>query len=254
VYLLRRKPEQSLESFHRHWLGEHAPLVASHQTALRIVKYVQVHRLEDAMAARAAQARGGGMEPPYDGAAELWWESEEDLAAAMQTSQGRAAFAQLVEDETRFIDLPQSPIWLAHEYPQVNPTPENIVARPLSGIVKLHFPLRHLPRLSLEEAQRYWRVQHGPLIRRQATAAGLLCYRQVHRYETPLEAALRRARGTVAEAYTGHAEAWFDRSVSRSGDEARVAARRAVEDERNFIDFPRSNIWLGKEHVIVDHL
>jgi uncharacterized protein (TIGR02118 family) len=254
VYLLRRKPDQTLQSFQQYWREQHAPLVAGFQSSLRILKYVQVHRVVDAMEERASAARGGSMEGAYDGAAELWWESEDDLLAANRTPEGRAAGAELVADEARFIDLAQSPLWLAHEYPQVNPTPENVIARERSGVVKLHFALRHLPQLSRAEAQHYWRVQHGPLIRRQAEVAGILCYRQVHRYETPLEAALREARGTVAEPYTGHAEAWFDRTANRSGDEVRAAGRRAVEDERNFIDFTRSTIWFGKEHVIVDRM
>lgn len=85
-----------------------------------------------------------------------------------------------------------------------------------------------------------------------APAMGMLRYQQVHRFETPLEAALRAARGTEAEAYTGHAEAWFERGGS--APEAAAAGRRAIEDERTFIDFARSAIWIGKEHVFVDQL
>jgi hypothetical protein len=58
----------------------------------------------------------------------------------------------------------------------------------------------------------------------------------------------------MVEPYAGHAEAWFDRGVTRSSPEARVAAKAAIEDEAKFIDFTRSNIWTGKEHVIVDRM
>lgn len=253
VYLHHRQPDRSLADFQDYWRDVHGPLVARYQRELRLLRYVQVHRIEDPMNDQLAGARGG-MEPPYDGVTEMWWESEDDLAASGADAAGQAAAAELVTDERRFIDLPRSPLWLAHEYPQVNPTPENIVARERSGIVKLYFPLRHLPHLSFDDAQRYWRVQHGPIIRRQAQASGMLCYRQVHRYETPLEAGLRASRGTEADPYTGHAEAWFDRSVGRSSPEAKAAGRRAVEDETNFIDFARSTIWVGKEHVVVDRM
>jgi uncharacterized protein (TIGR02118 family) len=251
VYLLRRAPHLSLEEFHRYWRDAHAPLVASHQHHARILKYVQVHRVDDPAWDGLGGARGG-MEPPYDGTAELWWESEEELAAGAATDEGRAAGAALLEDERRFIDLPNSPLWLAHEYPQVNPTPETIVARERNTVLKLYFPLRHHHGQTLEEAQRYWRVQHGPLIRRNAPAMGMLRYLQVHRYESPIEAGLRASRGTVVEPYTGHAEAWFDGAVRRSSRETRAAGVAAVEDERRFIDFARSNIWVGKEHVVVD--
>jgi hypothetical protein len=216
-----------------------------------MLRYIQVHALDDEINARMAAQRDGVMEPRYDGVAELWWESEEELAAAAATPAGRAAGAALLEDEGRFIDLANSPLWLAHEYPQINPLPE-VVARERSSIVKLYFPLRHLPSLTFDEAQTYWRVQHGPKIRRHAPASGLLRYQQVHRYESSFETALRTARGTVTEAYTGHAEAWIDRSIARANPEVRTAGAVAVADERNFIDFTRSTMWIGKEHIIVD--
>ena len=194
------------------------------------------------------------MEEPYDGVAELWWESEATLAEASSTEAGRRAGAELLADEAEFIDLPASPLWLAHEYPQVNPTPEHLVARPTNRVVKLHFPLRHRPELSLDDAQRYWRTQHGPLIRSMAPAMGMLRYQQVHRFESPVETALRAARGTVTEPYTGHAEAWFERATGPPGPEAAEAGRRAVADEASFIDLPRSAIWIGKEHVFIDRI
>ncbi len=250
VYLLRRQPGLSLAEFHDRWSNEHGPLVASHQTRLGIVRYTQSHRLDDRMNDAMATARGG-MEAPYDGVAELWWESEAAIAAATATADGQRAGAELLADEAEFIDLPNSPLWLAYEYPQVNPTPENVLARPKSAVVKLHFPLRHPAGLTLEEAQHYWRTSHGPLIRSMAPAMGMIRYQQVHRYESPVEAALRQSRGTVTETYTGHAEAWFDRRVGTS-PEAAAAGRRAIEDEAHFIDFARSGIWIGKEHVFID--
>ena len=76
---------------------------------------------------------------------------------------------------------------------------------------------------------------------------------QVHRVEDPLEAAMRKSRGTTAAPYTGHAELWFDRAaLTSAAPERAAAAARAVEDERRFIDFKRSTLWLAKEHVFVD--
>ena len=75
VYLLRRKPELSREEFHRVWRDEHGPLVAFHQVRLDILRYTQSHRVDDPASEARAAARG--MEPPYDGVAELWWASEE---------------------------------------------------------------------------------------------------------------------------------------------------------------------------------
>jgi hypothetical protein len=160
----------------------------------------------------------------------------------------------LLEDEARFIDLANSPLWLAYEYPQVNPT-EELVAREHSSLVKLFFCLRHPGRLSLEQAQLYWRTSHGPTIRGVATAMRMRRYLQVHRFEDELEREFRASRATNAAPYTGHAEAWFDRAdlaVMGNSPEARRAMQIAVEDEAHFIDFANSAIWLAKERVFID--
>lgn len=251
VFALRRQPQLSLQEFQQYWLEQHAPLVASHAQHLGIMRYVQTHRMDDNSHEGAARARGT-MEPPHDGVAELWWESEQQLSAILATPAGQAAGAALLEDERKFIDLPNSPLWFAHEYPQVNPTPENVIARPRSTIVRVFFPLRQLPTMDDATARKYWLTEHGPIVRRGAQAIGMLCYRQVHRTDTPLNDALRTARGTVADNYLGHAEAWSDRARGNQAPESIAAGASFVADEKNFIDFTRSTIWLGKEHSIID--
>ena len=253
TYVLRRKAELTREAFQSYWRDTHGPLVAQHAERLNILRYVQVHTLEDPANDAMARARGG-MEPPYDGVAELWWNSRDELAAALEAPEGQAAAEELLEDEKNFIDLPSSPLWLNHEYPQVNPTPENLVASERSPYVKLFFCLRHLPQQKLEEAQLYWRTRHGPLIRAGAQAGRILRYVQVHRYADELEHALRQSRGTTAEPYTGHAELWFDRAAlgGTGTPESATGARLAVEDESKFIDFKRSAMWIAKERVFID--
>ena len=59
----------------------------------------------------------------------------------------------------------------------------------------------------------------------------------------------------MAEPYYGHAEAWFSRADLLSMANVPEAARAmeiAVDDERKFIDFPTSCIFIGKEHVFID--
>lgn len=252
VFLLRRKPGTSLVEFQRYWREDHGPLVASVQMKIGALRYVQSHTIDDPMNAAAAQARGG-MEPIYDGVAELWWESEKALGEALATEAGRKAGALLLDDEKKFIDLPNSPLYLNYEYPQVNPGPENLLAREMSPLVKLHFPLRHQANQTLAEAQLYWRTTHGPLIRSMAQGMGILRYQQVHYFASPLEQALRESRGTVPPPYMGHAEVWFERPA-RSGPEGVEGNRRAVADEAKFIDFKRSTMFLTKERVFIDRM
>jgi hypothetical protein len=251
VFALRRKAGMSLAEFQDYWLRRHGPLVASFATDLNIHRYVQTHTLETPGNA-GAQAARGKMEPQYDGVAELWWETEALLEETMQTDAGRRAGAALLEDERKFIDLPNSPLWLAYEYPQVNPTPENIVARVKTNVVRVFFPLRHLESMSEERARHYWLTQHGPIVRSHAAATGMLCYRQVHRANHPLDQAIQAPRGTKVPSYLGHAEAWVDLGRAPDTEESRTANAAFISDERNFIDFARSTIFFGKEHTIID--
>jgi uncharacterized protein (TIGR02118 family) len=115
VFTLRRSEGMSREEFQRYWRDQHAPLVARHAETLRIRRYVQTHARETPLDEPIASSRGG--EPGfYDGVAELWWDSLEDLVAAYSTEAGQTAGAELLEDERRFIDLPRSPLWLGEEH------------------------------------------------------------------------------------------------------------------------------------------
>ncbi len=118
VYCLRRLPHLSREEFQRYWRETHGPLVRGHAQALRIRRYVQVHTLESQI--NDALRRGRGALEPYDGVAELWWESAEEFAAATDSPEGRKAGQELLEDERRFIDLERSALWIAQEQPVVD--------------------------------------------------------------------------------------------------------------------------------------
>ena len=117
MFCLKRLPGLSRQEFQRYWREQHGPLVASHAEALGIRRYVQVHTLDSPVNAAAQASRGGPEE--FDGVAELWYDSLEALQAAVRTDAGRAAGAELLEDERRFIDLERSPLWFAEEKPVV---------------------------------------------------------------------------------------------------------------------------------------
>ena len=119
VFCCRRLQHLSREEFQRYWRETHGPLVRQHADVLRIRRYVQVHTLDDPInnALRAGRASG----EPYDGVAELWWDSAADLAAATASEQGRAASLLLFEDERRFIDHARSSLFVAEEHSIVDP-------------------------------------------------------------------------------------------------------------------------------------
>ena len=148
--------------------------------------------MDDAKSARKAR---GEMETTYDGVAELWWDDESKLEETLKTEAGLRAGKLLLDDEKKFIDLENSPIWFAYEYPQINPTPENVIAEAGSSIKKVFFPLRHKSYLDEAEARKYWLTHHGPIVRAHGHEAGILCYRQVHRANSVIDASLQKARG-----------------------------------------------------------
>jgi len=113
TFYLHRLQRLSLAEFQDYWLTRHGPLVRSLQPALGMLRYVQLHRLPGDLADGMRRVRGAP--EPYDGVAELWWESEETYRAARRNPEAREAGRVLLEDEAKFIDLPRSPLWLNRE-------------------------------------------------------------------------------------------------------------------------------------------
>ena len=118
TFCLRRLDGMSREEFQTYWRETHAPLVASVADTLNIRRYVQQHTMDDAINDPIRTSRSAP--PSYDGVAELWWDSLESLAAPGQTEEGRAAGAMLLEDERRFIDLPNSPLFFGEAFEVVD--------------------------------------------------------------------------------------------------------------------------------------
>ncbi len=114
TFVLRRAPHLSREEFQRYWREQHAPLVEKHRDALGIRRYVQVHTLDTPVNQALRASRGAP--PEYDGVAELWLDSAEPRSG----EEARLAGAELLEDERRFIDLENSPLWLSEEKPVID--------------------------------------------------------------------------------------------------------------------------------------
>lgn len=121
TYCLRRRWDLSAEEFSNYWRDVHAPLVAARAEVLGIRRYVQV-RTADAPELHAAfQARNDGSPPPFDGIAELWFDSLEQFQSP-STPEAQQAAAELLADERNFIDLHASPIWLGQEWTVIERT------------------------------------------------------------------------------------------------------------------------------------
>ena len=111
TFCLVRRPELTREAFQDYWINTHAPLVASVREVLRIRRYVQMHSLPAEVSQDLRAARHGP--EGFDGVAQLWWDSFEDMARADPAAADAGRL--LLEDERKFIDLPKSPLWWGEE-------------------------------------------------------------------------------------------------------------------------------------------
>jgi uncharacterized protein (TIGR02118 family) len=112
TFCLKRLPHLSRAEFQTYWFDKHAPLVATHREVLRIRRYVQMHSGSDEMNVAIAASRNAPK--MFDGVAELWWDSFDDILTN-DTAEARAAGLALLEDERKFIDLPRSPLFFGEE-------------------------------------------------------------------------------------------------------------------------------------------
>ena len=111
TFCLKRLPSLSRAEFQTYWFEQHAPLVASVRDTLRIRRYVQLHSLPLEVSEPLRQTRAGP--EGYDGVAQLWWDSFEDMASA--DPKAVEAGRLLLDDERKFIDLSNSPLWWGEE-------------------------------------------------------------------------------------------------------------------------------------------
>ena len=76
-------------------------------------------------------------------------------------------------------------------------------------MLKLVFNIRRRSDIEPEEFYRYWKDEHGPLVRSVAEVLGIRRYVQSHTIDTPINDALRASRNTEPR-YDGVAELWWD--------------------------------------------
>ncbi len=99
IYCINRKPGMSVEEFRAYWKGKHAEIA---KAIPNVRRYVQNHTLE------SSYATG---QPPYDGAAELWFDDMESFLEAL----GSPAIQAARDDEANFIDASRTALFLAEE-------------------------------------------------------------------------------------------------------------------------------------------
>lgn len=100
VYCITKRPDLSDEEFFHYWKNIHGP-IGAHIPRLR--KLVQSHRLS---------VPGDKHSRAYNGIAELWFDSVEDLLAARQSPEWQAS----TQDEANFIDHTKVAYFVTEEH------------------------------------------------------------------------------------------------------------------------------------------
>ena len=114
VMCITRHPDMSREEFMDYWMNKHGPFFMQNAAAMRAKKYVQSQTIDTPLNEGLRSSRG--MQPEYDGVAEVWFESEEDLMAGMSSPEGQKLGAALLEDEGKFIDHSKSSAFIVKEH------------------------------------------------------------------------------------------------------------------------------------------
>ncbi len=114
IMCLTRHPNMTREEFKDYWMNKHGPFFMENAGTMRAKKYVQLHTLDTALNEGLRSSRG--MQPEYDGVAEVWFESEEELVQAMSTPEGQKLSIALLEDEKNFIDHSKSSAFIVEQH------------------------------------------------------------------------------------------------------------------------------------------
>lgn len=114
VMCLCRRSDITRDQFQDYWLNKHGPFFQKNAAGMRAKKYLQCHTIDTPLNDGMRSSRG--MLPEYDGVAEVWFESEEDLMAAMSSPEGQKLGAALLEDEGNFVDHAKSSAFLVREH------------------------------------------------------------------------------------------------------------------------------------------
>ena len=114
VMCLRRRPDLTREQFQDYWMNQHGPFFMQNADAMRAKKYVQSLTIDTPLNQGLRESRG--MQPEYDGVAEVWFESEQELMEAMSSPEMEKLGAALMEDERNFIDHANSSAFIVREH------------------------------------------------------------------------------------------------------------------------------------------
>jgi uncharacterized protein (TIGR02118 family) len=229
VALLVRQEGMSHEEFREYWEENHSPLAKDIEG---VVRYQTVYPTDPENA-------------EFDGLAELYFETIEDLHEALGSEGSRdydptrEVAAEAREDVNNFLDVDQRPRFIGEEKVWKDEVSGNT-----NGLYKHSAFLVRQEGMSHEEFREYWEENHSPLAK---DIEGVVRYQTV--YPTDPENA---EFDGVAELYFQMLEDLHEAlgsEGSRDYDPTREVAAAAREDVDNFLDVERRPRFIGRERV-----
>ena len=195
---LKKLPHRSADQFWAHWIEQHA----EHVLALPQVKHYRIN---------GALTRPGHT-PAFDGVAEIWVESLDDLR---ELQQARLA-GELAESRARFTDVSRTRTVVTEERVILPEPPEGVAE------VKLCEVVYRRPDLTFDQFNRHWAERHPIPVKRLKWLIGYVQHPAV--------------QGDGPPVCDGVVTVWFD-TLENARQSLRTPEGEAVlADEKLFID------------------
>ncbi len=232
IALLVRQDGMTHEEFVEHWQETHTPIAKDIEG---VVRYQQVLPTEPEHA-------------EFDGIAELYFETLDDLYAALGSPGSRdydptrEVAAKAREDVDNFLAIEKRPRFIGEEIVQ-----KDEVDGDTDGLYKHSAFLVRQDGMTHEEFVEYWQQNHTPIARE---------IEGVVKYNTVLPADPENAEfDGVAELYFDDLEKLYDAlgsEGSRDYDPEKGKAKEAREDVDNFLAIDERPRLIGRERLVKD--
>lgn len=252
VLALRQKDGVSAERLLKVWREERGPHVASLQTRINLVKYIQVHRQKGALDDGLRSSRKDLMrqeEPPFDLVEELVFDGTLDDFANNYHSE-TTAWSAFRQSCAEYLDYSRSYIFMVEERPFVSPgSPDLIMASESNHIFKaVAFTIAAGGAKGVE----YWTRCHSATTQRWAPSLGLDKYVQNIPYHPDFLDQLQKDFGTAKPPYDICAIMWFNER--KQVGQAYATALEAIREDEDSGFMPPNSMatFAGKEHIFVD--
>ncbi|KIW90815.1 uncharacterized protein Z519_08598 [Cladophialophora bantiana CBS 173.52] len=251
ILALRQKANVSIDVFQKKCKEERGPLIASLQTSLRLVKYVQNHRQCDKSDDELRSVRPNliSSESPFDVIEEFCIDDTDDGFARSFRSQ-REVWKVLRDACADFLDYSTSFFVLVEERTLILPgSPDMIMASEYNSINKA---VAFAVSSTNSNGAQYWMRSHSTTTQRWGPALGLKKYAQNVPYDHDVLNELSEGFGTVRPRYDICATMWFDGNAQFGNAYVKALAAIREDEDSGFLTPKSMTTSLVKEHIFVD--